>query len=75
MEIKFLHTNISYLRKKAGLSQRQLGVAVHLSKSAVGHHETARQQPIATTLLRYSELFKVTIDDLLKIDLRAKDAI
>lgn len=72
MQNTFLHNNIKFLRKQAGLTQENLAYDVCLSKSAIGHHEKKKQEPSLETLVKYSELFKVSLDELILKDLRTE---
>ena len=60
-----LGEQITYLRKKAGLSQRQLAERLHLSNSAVGMYEQGRRQPSVDILVALSLEFGVTLDYLI----------
>ena len=63
-----LGLQIAYLRKKAGLSQRQLAERLHLSNSAVGMYEQGRRQPSVDILVALSLEFGVTLDYLIAGD-------
>ena len=60
-----LGAQIAYLRKKAGLSQRQLAERLHLSGSAVGMYEQGRRQPSVDILVALSLEFGVTLEYLM----------
>lgn len=53
------------LRKKAGLSQNDLADKVHVTRQAVSRWERGETVPEIETLKTLSELFGVTINDLL----------
>lgn len=54
-----------YLREEANLSQVELSKKLGISSGAVGHLETGRNEPTASTLLAYAKYFNVSIDELL----------
>ena len=63
---KMLGGRIALLRRHAGLSQRKLASALHVSASTVGMYEQGRRTPPNVILLRMAELFGVTTDFLLR---------
>ncbi len=56
---------IAALRRRAGLSQSELGLQLGCSGSAVGMYEQGRRQPSAEVLVKLSRLFEVSTDYLL----------
>lgn len=54
------------LREGANLSQKALSEKLGISSAAVGHLETGRNEPTATTLIAYAKYFNISIDDLLE---------
>ncbi len=53
------------IRKKAGLTMKELGLRVGCSESAISQYETGKRQPDYETLLKLSDYFGVSVDDLL----------
>jgi len=68
-----LSFNIKYLRKKKGISQETLAAVIGVSKTALGDYERGRYEPGISTLIDISSYFDVSIDDLLRRDLRVVD--
>ena len=62
--MKFSETLID-LRKEKNLSQQQLANATGLSRSAIAESEKGRKEATASTLLRLSRFFKVSVDEML----------
>ena len=62
--MKFSETLID-LRKEKNLSQQQLANATGLSRSAIAKSEKGRNEATASTLLRLSRFFKVSVDEML----------
>ena len=62
--MKFSETLID-LRKENNLSQQQLANATGLSRSAIAKSEKGRNEATASTLLRLSRFFGVSVDEML----------
>jgi len=60
-----LSKQISYFRKKTGMSQSQLASKLKVSPSTIGMYEQGRRIPDLTTLISISRLFDVSIDYLI----------
>lgn len=54
--------NITELRKKKGITQEQLAIALNISPQAVSKWETSTSQPDTQTLPLIAEYFEVSID-------------
>lgn len=65
----FLSKNIEHLRKRAGISQEELGKQIGVSKQTVCLYETGRREPRISTLIIIARYFAVSVDDLLVKDL------
>ena len=63
-----LPNNLYALRRKAGLSQEELAEKLGVSRQAVSKWERGEAYPDTENLIVISEMFSVTIDDLLKSD-------
>lgn len=57
--------NIKKLRKLNGMTQWELGEKLGISASAVGMYEQGRREPDSKTLLKLSEIFSVSVDEIL----------
>ena len=71
----FLPKNISFLRKKLGLKQDELGEKIYVNRGNVGHYEKGKSLPKAETLIKLGKFFNVSIDDLLKKDLEEESIL
>jgi len=58
------------LRKNAGLSQKQLGQLLGVTKSVISFYELQDRSPSPLVLIKLSGIFHVTTDYLLGIDRR-----
>ena len=56
------------LRKKAGLSQAELGAKLGLSNKAVSKWESGKAKPGVDTVHRLADILGVSVDDLLQTE-------
>ena len=68
-----LGDNLKYLRRKRGVSQEVLAKVIGVSKTTLGDYERGRYEPGISTLISISNYFDVSIDDLLRNNLRVDD--
>lgn len=61
--------NLKYLRKLRGWTQEEFAQKIGIKRSLVGAYEEERAEPNYEVLETVSDLFKVSIDDLLRKDL------
>lgn len=59
------------LREEFNLTQTQLAQALNVSRSCISMIEIGRNEPTSTTLIAYSNFFKISVDELLDIDFGA----
>ncbi len=64
-----LRRNLVYLRKSKNLSQKQISEILNINRSTYGHYETGKTEPTSSILLKLSEHYKVTPNDLLIKDI------
>jgi len=62
--------NMKYLRKLHGMTQDQFSRRIGIKRASVGAYEEERANPNIDVLKTMSRLFNVSVDDLLKKDLR-----
>lgn len=67
-------TNIKKLRRERDITQEQLAEMLHLTPSAVSQWETDRVLPDITYLPMLANIFRVSADVILGIDVESKDA-
>ena len=53
------------IRKLAGLTMKELGDRIGCSESAISQYETGKRHPDYETLLKISDYFGVSVDDIL----------
>lgn len=53
------------LRKKHKLSMKEFGTILGLSESTISLYETGKREPDISTLVRISEYFNISVDELL----------
>ena len=56
---------IRELRKKCGITMKELGEKIGVAESTVSQYETGKRQPDYETMLKLGEYFGVTVDFLL----------
>lgn len=56
---------LGYLRKRDGISQKELAEKIGVSRSAIGMYETGEREPGFETLEAIADLFNVNMDTLL----------
>lgn len=67
-------TNIKKLRRERDITQEQLAELLHLTPSAISQWETDRVLPDITYLPLLANIFRVSSDVILGIDVEARDA-
>ena len=68
-----LSQNLKYLRKKNNISQQALADKIGMSRSSIGDYERGRTEPDIDTLIKIVDYFDVSVDDLLRKDLKKED--
>lgn len=71
----FLHQNIRLLRKQLKLSQGELASKVGLNRGNIASYENGTAEPKICNLLKFSNLFGVSIVDLTQKDLKQEDSL
>lgn len=67
----YLAQNLRYLREQKGLSQREFSEILGLSSSAVTMWEQEQRKPDIEMIVRLSEYFDVTLDELVLKELKS----
>ena len=65
-----LAKNLKYLRSESGLTQSELAEKLDLQRTMISAYEDGRSEPKLSTLAILSELFVVSIDELLHHDIQ-----
>jgi transcriptional regulator with XRE-family HTH domain len=68
-----ISSNIKYLRNKHGLSQQELAEKLEIPRSSLSDYERGHTQVSISSLIRLSDLFQITIDELVRSNLSHKD--
>lgn len=71
-EPRFRH-NLSLLRHRAGLTQRQLAERLGLKRSVITSYEGGKATPSVRSLLLIARFFSVTLDELVLEDLSTEE--
>jgi len=64
-------SNLKYLRKKYEMTQDELAGKLGVNRSVIGSYEEGRATPRLGALMQISCLFRIRIDELVSIDLKA----
>ena len=62
-------------REKKGWSQAELAEKIHVSRQSVSKWETGKNYPTIEVIIDLSDLFGITIDELLRSDEELKDKV
>ncbi len=65
----YLSQNITFLRRRRCLTQSDFAEKIGVEQAAVANWENGNRTPSIDTLVDISEMFSVTLDDLVKKDL------
>lgn len=71
--IQRIAERIKYLREQSNLSQQSLAELLGVSRSTVSYIETGERKITADELLKLSEIFKLTLDELLNVNSSSKE--
>ena len=63
------------IREKAGLTQEQLAEAIMVSRQTISNWENGKSLPDIISIIKLSELYKISVDELLKGDLKMQEKI
>lgn len=58
--------NLKRLRTNKEFTQEYLGKVLCLSRTTISNYEKGKMQPSIETLIKLSEIFNVTVDELIK---------
>lgn len=72
--MSFIHNNIRFLRKRKGYGQEYIAAALSITQSAVSAYEMGKSQPTPDGLMVLSDLFGITIDELIRKDLSIQES-
>lgn len=64
--------NLKYLRKQKGWTQQEFADRLSIKRSLLGAYEEERAEPRTEVLEQVSDMFRVSIDDLLRRDLSSQ---
>jgi len=73
--VHLVSSNIKYLRKQKNWTQQDLADQLEVKRPLIGSYEEGRADPRLNTLLKMSELFEVSVDELMSVDLSTNKSI
>lgn len=68
-----LGSKLRYCRKSAGFKQSQISELCEIERSGVSYYESGKIIPSVHYLLKFSKLFRVSIDDLADNEISFED--
>ena len=68
-----LNENIKRIRKSKGLSQEELAIKLNVVRQTVSNWENGKSLLDIVSIMSLSDLYQITIDELLKGDKRMKE--
>jgi transcriptional regulator with XRE-family HTH domain len=74
LNMSIVSENIKFLRRHKGLTQQEFAGRIGIKRSLVGAYEEGRADPRISNLIKMSEVFGVSIDDLVEKELAAMSA-
>lgn len=75
MKVMMFSERLKSEREKKGWSQAELAEKLHVSRQSVSKWETGKNYPSIEVIIDLSDLFGVTIDELLRSDDELKDKV
>lgn len=72
---KEISLKLKEARQKAGMTQEQLADRIMVSRVTVSHWENGRSLPDIASLITLSDLYQISLDELVKGDPKMKDKI
>src|SRR4051812_24028787 len=71
----FFASNLSFLRKKKGMTQIEVATALGLKRNTFSNYETTHSEPDLNTLEKIASFFDISMDELISIDLSKESLI
>lgn len=65
--------NLKFLRTKKSMTQDELAKKMNKDYSTIGKWELGQRNPIMSDIIRISDIFNVSVQDLVEKDLRIKN--
>lgn len=63
--MSLISDNLKYLRKKISLTQEQMAQQIGIKRSLLGAYEEGRADPRISNLLKFAEIFSLSVDQLI----------
>ncbi|MCK5471037.1 MAG: helix-turn-helix domain-containing protein [Cyclobacteriaceae bacterium] len=72
--MSLISDNLKFLRKKISLTQEQMAQQIGIKRSLLGAYEEGRADPRISNLLKFAEIFNLSVDQLIGTDLAVKNS-
>lgn len=66
---------LKFERERLGLSQEELADSIHVTRQSISKWETEKNYPSIDILIQLSDLFQISLDELLRSDIKLKENI
>ena len=66
----YFYTNLRFLRKVNGFTQKELAVLLHIDRSTYAYYEIGKTKPSFHAAAWLARFYQVTLDELLTINLK-----
>ncbi len=73
--MSLISNNLKFLRKKINLTQEQMAQQIGIKRSLLGAYEEGRADPRISNLLKFAEIFDLTVDQLIGTDLTSENGV
>ncbi|MFT9086934.1 helix-turn-helix domain-containing protein, partial [Liquorilactobacillus sp.] len=73
--MSYMATKLKNARQSNGFSQNEIATILHISRQSISKWENDRGYPDLDNLIALSDLYKISIDELLKENEQLKDKI
>lgn len=73
--MSLISNNLKFLRKKENLTQEQMAQQVGIKRSLLGAYEEGRADPRISNLLKFSEIFNLSVDQLVGLDITTENGV
>ena len=70
-----IEKKLKYIREQAGFTQEQIAEAVLVSRQTISNWENAKSLPDLISIIKLSELYNISVDELLKSDKKMQQKI
>jgi len=71
----FISKNLQTIRKRRGLTQKELGEKIGMTREAIASYEAGRSHLMVTTLLDIADALRVSVNEILKMECQTTEIV